>query len=99
MGTARERQAATACASPAARVARFGARPAAPASPLRRGRFAVAGRGKGRVMGGEQAPPGSPPGTREQCVMTGHDAEIELLKQRVSCAALLERWQAGWRLD
>jgi hypothetical protein len=36
-------ESATACASPAARVARFAARPAKPASPLHRGRFAVAG--------------------------------------------------------
>jgi hypothetical protein len=31
--------------------------------------------------------------------MNGHDAELEQLRTGVSCAALLERLQPGWRLD
>ena len=27
------------------------------------------------------------------------DAELDLFRREVSCAALLERWPAGWRLD
>ena len=31
--------------------------------------------------------------------MRADDAELELFRREVSCAALLERWPAGWRLD
>lgn len=31
--------------------------------------------------------------------MRAHDAELEMFRREVSCATLLERWQAGWRLD
>jgi hypothetical protein len=31
--------------------------------------------------------------------MRADDAELELFRREVSCATLLERWPAGWRLD
>jgi hypothetical protein len=31
--------------------------------------------------------------------MRAGDTELELLRREVSCAALLEHWPAGWRLD
>ena len=31
--------------------------------------------------------------------MRTNAAELELFRREVSCAALLERWPAGWRLD
>ena len=31
--------------------------------------------------------------------MRADHAELELLRREVSCAALLERWPAAWRLD
>jgi hypothetical protein len=31
--------------------------------------------------------------------MRADDAELELFRREVSCAALLKRWPAGWRLD
>jgi Toprim-like/Protein of unknown function (DUF3991) len=31
--------------------------------------------------------------------MRADDAELELFRREVGCAALLERWPAGWRLD
>ena len=31
--------------------------------------------------------------------MSGHDTEIEWLKERVSCGELLERLAPAWRLD
>jgi len=31
--------------------------------------------------------------------MQADDAELELFRREVSCATLLERWPAGWRLD
>jgi hypothetical protein len=31
--------------------------------------------------------------------MRTNDAELELFHREVSCAALLERWPAGWRRD
>jgi hypothetical protein len=31
--------------------------------------------------------------------MRADDAELELFRRKVSCATLLERWAAGWRLD
>ena len=31
--------------------------------------------------------------------MRTNDAELELFRREVSCAALLERWPAGWRFD
>ena len=31
--------------------------------------------------------------------MRADDAELELFRREVSCAALLERWPTGWRLD
>jgi len=86
------------CAGRAAKVARRG-------GPDRRGLALTSGSlgdrraGKGRAMGGEQAPPGSRQGTREPRATTGLDVGIELLKQKVSWAAFPERWQAGWRLN
>ena len=31
--------------------------------------------------------------------MRADDTELEVFRREVSCAALLERWPAGWRLD
>jgi len=31
--------------------------------------------------------------------MRADDAELERFRREVSCATLLERWPAGWRLD
>src|SRR5271163_1986941 len=36
---------------------------------------------------------------QEKHSMRADDAELELFRREVSCAALLERWPAGWRLD
>ena len=52
----------TACAGRGARVARRGARPAMPAPPLRRSRFAVAGRRSSGVSDGRAPAPPTPTG-------------------------------------
>ncbi len=41
---------------------------------------------------GHQPPQGKQP-------MKTDDAELERFRREVSCATLLERWPAGWRLD
>src|SRR6516164_8134604 len=54
------------------------------------------GRRKAKVGdGGVHALPADAGGA----TMRADDTELELLRREVSCAALLEHWHGGWRLD
>ena len=60
--------------------------------PLR-GRRTSKARGERWQSAGATSPP------QEKRSMRSDDAELDLFRRGVSCAALLERWPAGWRLD
>ena len=91
-----QRKAATACAGRAAREA--AARPPpAEAAPLHPSGFAVAGSRRDEVGKANRAP-GRPERTREHRAMAD-DAELQLFRSSVNCAAVLEGMVGGWRLD
>src|ERR1700693_4205359 len=89
---------ATACAGRAAREA--AAQPPHEAAPLHPSGFAVAGRGDAGdgegTAGGPACRPGQP---RRDPMSAPADAELELFRQSVNCAAVLERMMGGWKLD
>ena len=99
--------AATACARRAAREAavaaaagqRHRASAMGPSAPLPRAGFAVAGKGgRGDGKRGNAPAPGRNR-NREHRDMAGQDSELDLFRNGVSCAALLERLPPPWRLD
>lgn len=76
---------------------RDGALPA----PLPRGRFAVAGWDEGAVKRMERPASDRSPAVpqQEDRAMSGHDAELELFRNSVNCAAVLEHRSPAWHLD
>src|ERR1700722_1270275 len=93
-------RACAACAGRAARVARPMARgPASPATPLPPSGFAA---GSSADAGHGEGGAGSPArraGPWRATMSTSADAELELFRQSVNCAAVLERMVGGWKLD
>ena len=66
-------------------------------APLQRARLAVVGQGRG-----EDNPKAIEPSSCAQtrgADMTGHDPEIEELRDKVHCAVVLERTPPPWKLD
>ena len=66
-------------------------------APLQRDRLAVGGQGRG-----EEKPKARQPSSCAQtrgADMTGHDPEIEELRDKVHCAVVLERTPPPWKLD
>ena len=66
-------------------------------APLQRDRLAVVGQGRG-----EDNPKAIEPSSCAQtrgADMTGHDPEIEELRDKVHCAVVLERTPPPWKLD
>ncbi len=99
---------ATACAGGAARDRRARAprernhrARALGLAPLPRLRFAVFGPHGGEVERMARHGPARTPADRkrEHRAMVGRDAELELLRTGVSCAAVLERLPPAWNLD
>src|SRR3954447_10661125 len=97
----REPRAGTACARMAARVRCLPASgPAPPAAPLPPSGFAVAGPGNAGHGEGRAGRPTRPPGQlRRDAMSAAADAELDLFRRTVNCAAVLERMMGGWRLD
>ena len=54
-------------------------------------------KGRRREVSDGRAPPAPQP-KKEKPTMRIGDAELDLFRREVSCAALLECWPAGWRL-
>ncbi|OAI28072.1 hypothetical protein A1351_12350 [Methylosinus sp. R-45379] len=66
---------------------------------MRRGRLAVCRRCFGKGKGGIEVSGPSRETRRERRETMRHDEEIEILRARTNCAALLERSTPPWRLD
>ena len=84
----------------AGRAAR-GAAARPPAAPLPRAGFAIAGPDEDEAMRASprRAPDRLSAGQTEHPAMRDREAEAELFRRTVSCAALLEGWRQPWRLD
>src|SRR5580692_11199213 len=93
-------RACAACARRAARVARPMARgPASPAAPLPPSGFAAGGSADAGHGEGGAGSPARRAGPWRVTMSTSADAELELFRQSVNCAAVLERMVGGWKLD
>ena len=90
-----------ACAVRAARVRRpLALGPAMPATPLPPSGFAAVGSADAGHGEGRAGSPGRPPRHPWRTpVSQSADAELELFRQSVNCASMLERMVGGWRLD
>jgi hypothetical protein len=85
-----------ACAERAARGAAAQPPPQA-AAPLPPSGFAASGLRSAGHGGSRAGNPPRRPGQHRRCEM--EDAELDVFRQGVNCAALLDRMASGWKLD